>query len=57
MNVLIIEDEKLASDHLMKLIRKYDPEIKIAGRCDSVRKSVEWFSSNNPLILRFLIFN
>lgn len=53
MKVLVVEDEKLAADHLVTLIGKYDSHIQIAGRIDSVRKSVEWFSSNNPPDLAF----
>ncbi len=46
MNVLIIEDEKLAADHLEGLIRRYDSDIRVLGRIDSVKRGVDWFSKN-----------
>jgi len=54
MNVLIIEDEKLAADHLSSLIRLYDSEITILDRLDSVKKSVQWFNSNPQPDLAFM---
>lgn len=53
MKVLIVEDEKLAADHLISLVRKYDPNIEVAGRIDSVRKSVDWFTANEAPHLAF----
>jgi len=53
MKVLIVEDEKLAADHLSGLIRKYDNTIEIIGRLDSVTKGVEWFSGNHHPDLAF----
>jgi DNA-binding LytR/AlgR family response regulator len=47
MRILIIEDEKPAVEHLMNLVKRYDPEIGLEGPLDSVKKSVEWFN-NNP---------
>jgi DNA-binding LytR/AlgR family response regulator len=44
MRVIIIEDEKPAADKLEMLLQRYDPEIEILQRLDSVRSSVEWFS-------------
>lgn len=54
MNVLIIEDEKLAADHLSSLIRLYDQDITILDRLDSVKKSVQWFNSNSQPDLVFM---
>lgn len=54
MNVLIIEDEKLAADRLTSLIKQYDPEIKIVGNCDSVSASVKWFNTKPTPDLAFL---
>ncbi len=54
MNVLIIEDEKLAADHLSSLIRLYDHEINIIDRLDSVKKSVQWFNTNQQPDLVFM---
>jgi two-component system, LytTR family, response regulator len=54
MRVLIIEDESLAAGHLINLILQYDPRIEIAGRCDSVKKSVAWFEDNPAPDLAFM---
>jgi len=54
MNVLIIEDEKLAAERLISLITQYDPNIKVVGNCDSVSASVKWFNSNPVPDLAFL---
>jgi DNA-binding LytR/AlgR family response regulator len=41
MNVIIIEDEKLSSDHLKTLIKKVDAAITITHQFDSVKASIE----------------
>ncbi|MCD4747107.1 MAG: LytTR family DNA-binding domain-containing protein [Bacteroidales bacterium] len=46
MKVIIIEDEQLAAERLIELIKKYDPAIEIIGKFDSVKKSILWFSKN-----------
>lgn len=46
MITLIIEDEKLAAERLIKLIDKYDNRIEVLKVLDSVERSVEWFVSN-----------
>jgi two-component system, LytTR family, response regulator len=42
MNVLIVEDEKLAADKLEKYLHRYDPQIRVVGRTDSVQATVQW---------------
>jgi len=54
MRIVIIEDEPMAAERLENLLLQVDPEIEVAGRCDSVRKSVKWFRENNPPDLLFL---
>jgi len=54
MNVVIIEDEKFAADHLEKMILKYDKNIKIAAMLESVEESIKWFLNNNEPDLIFL---
>ncbi len=54
MKVLIIEDEPLAADHLQMMLGKYDSNITILGRCDSIKSSVEWFESNKEVDLIFM---
>jgi len=46
MNVLIIEDEPQAAERLARLVMKLRPAGKIMALLDSVRRSVEWLSSN-----------
>ncbi len=49
MKVIIIEDEKLAANHLEKMITKYDPAIEVLAKLESVEDSIEWFTNNaNP---------
>ncbi len=45
-NTLIIEDEKPAVDHLLKIIRSGKYEMNISATLDSVKKAIEWFSTN-----------
>jgi len=52
--VLIIEDEKPASEWLQQLILKLDDDIKIAAVIDSVRGAVEWFRQNSAPDLVFM---
>ena len=54
MRIIIIEDEQLAAKRLLELILKYDPEIEILGKFDTVEKSVEWFNSNPSPDLIFM---
>ena len=54
MKVLIIEDEKLAADHLTGLVERYDNSIEVQGIIRSVQKGVEWFAENRHPDLAFL---
>lgn len=54
MNIVIIEDEKFAANHLEKMILKYDSEIKVMAKLESVQEAVEWFKSNIDPDLIFL---
>jgi DNA-binding LytR/AlgR family response regulator len=42
MNVLIVEDEKLAADELEELIHQYNPAINIVAKLDSVQATIDW---------------
>lgn len=46
MKTIIIEDEKPARQHLESLLRELVPNINIEAQIDSVKKAVEWLSSN-----------
>lgn len=46
MNVLIIEDEQLAANRLIRLIKGIEPEINILEVIDTVEDSVVWLKEN-----------
>lgn len=46
MNVLIIEDEQLAQEELIRIIRKRFPYMTISAQTGSVKESVEWLREN-----------
>lgn len=54
MKVVIIEDEKLAANHLEKMITKYDPSVEVLAKLESVEDSIDWLTSNNDPDLIFL---
>jgi DNA-binding LytR/AlgR family response regulator len=54
MRIVIIEDEPMAADRLENLLLQVYPAICVAGRCDSVQKSVKWFRENDPPDILFL---
>ena len=47
MNVLILEDEPRAANHLERLLAKVAPNMKVIARLDSVRDSLHYLQ-NNP---------
>lgn len=47
MNVLIIEDEKLAIEKLESMLHETDPGIRIIARLGSVRESVNWLMQHS----------
>ena len=54
MNVLIIEDEDIAYKNLCKMLKNYDPSIKVETWFKSIRSAVSWFESNQSPDLIFL---
>lgn len=54
MNVVIIEDEHLTAQRIETLLRHIDPGIEVISIIDSVKRSVEWFSSNEQPHLVFM---
>lgn len=42
MNIIIVEDEQIASDRLKTLLLQYDPEIRIQACLESVEESVQY---------------
>ena len=54
MKCLVIEDEKVAAEKLIGLIRKYDPSIVIKEIIQSVEDSVQWLNSHQAPDLIFM---
>jgi DNA-binding LytR/AlgR family response regulator len=54
MTLLIIEDEPLAAQRLEKLVRSILPLATILPSIDTVKKAVQWFSSNERPDLIFM---
>jgi DNA-binding LytR/AlgR family response regulator len=51
---LIIEDEKLAAEHLQKLIGQCDRDIEVIDTLDSIKGAIGWFTENSPPDLVFM---
>ena len=47
MKVLIIEDEYLGLERLIKLLGEVDPNLTVLGHAESIRSTVQWLQ-NNP---------
>jgi len=54
MKVVIIEDEHLTAERIATLLGHIDPGIKVLSIIDSVKRSVEWFNSNQKPDLVFM---
>jgi two-component system, LytTR family, response regulator len=54
MNCLIIEDEKVAAERLLGLIKNYDQSIEIIGIIQSVKNAVKWLNTNQAPDLIFM---
>jgi len=48
MNVVIIEDERLAADRLEELLKEIDSSIAVSARLVSVEQSVAWLRAHTP---------
>jgi len=54
MNCLIVEDEKVAAERLVGLIKKYDPFIDITEIVQSVKNAVQWLNTHQVPDLIFM---
>ena len=52
--IVIIEDEQLAAERLMLLLKQYDPAIEIVKHLYSVEESIQWLNTNAHPDLLFL---
>ena len=55
MKVLIIEDERTASQKLKRLLGETDPDIEIIDVLQSVEQSINWFLNHPKPDLIFMI--
>ena len=46
MNIIIIEDEQLATERLKILIKQYDASINIIGCLETIEEAVHWFKTH-----------
>lgn len=46
MNIIIIEDEQLAAERLIILIKQYDPSIKIICCLETIEEAIQWFKTH-----------
>lgn len=53
MKILIVEDEKLAIEHLEILLHRYDSSIEIIGKAASITAATAWFEQNSAPDLAF----
>ncbi len=54
MKVVILEDEKPASDHLGNILKSLDTDIEICAVLDSVKSGIVWFLKNEEPDLVFM---
>ncbi len=54
MNILVIEDEPQAAQRLETLVKRIDPNATFLGNIDTVKKAIEWITSNPPPDLIFM---
>jgi DNA-binding LytR/AlgR family response regulator len=54
MNCLIVEDEKVAAERLVGLIKKYDPSIDVTEIVQSVKNAVQWLNAHQAPDLIFM---
>ncbi len=53
MNILIVEDEKIAIRRLIKFLEELCPDCRVAGQADTIKSTVAWLRSNPSPDLAF----
>lgn len=53
MNVIILEDETRASNHLERLIKEVAPDMQVVAKFETVRESLEYLSNQPPVSIIF----
>ena len=54
MRYLIIEDEPLAQEELVRMLKPLDPNFTLLASIDSVKESIEWFNNNEQPDIVFM---
>ncbi len=54
MKVLVIEDEMLASQRLVRMIKALEPNVEILATLESVEETLEWWEANDAPDLMFM---
>lgn len=54
MKYLIIEDEPLAQEELVRMLKALDPNFMLLASIDSVKQSIEWFNANEQPDIVFM---
>ena len=54
MRYLIIEDEPLAQEELVRMLKALDPNFMLLASIDSVKESIEWFNTNEQPDIVFM---
>ena len=54
MRYLIIEDEPLAQEELVRMLKPLDPNFTLLTSIDSVKESIEWFNNNEQPDIVFM---
>jgi DNA-binding LytR/AlgR family response regulator len=53
MKILIIEDEELAAEGLVRLLKRWEEPVEVLAQLDSVKSAVAWFQHNSAPDLAF----
>ena len=54
MRYLIIEDEPLSQEELVRMLKALDPNFMLLASIDSVKQSIEWFNTNEQPDIVFM---
>ena len=54
MKYLIIEDEPLAQEELVRMLKSLDSDFELLASIDSVKESIKWFNNNDQPDIVFM---
>lgn len=50
MRVLVIEDEKRAANHLVRVLKKVEPQVQVMARIESVKEALAWLEAHSSAL-------